>query len=488
MSRHTARLVLDQFHDRPSFVAARYAMTPGIVQEVTSGSGLLSDVRELASANVQHEQAQQEEHRRVIASSYGLSDYAPNDDKPFLFSGGMAIIPIHGILINRFAYSWSFITGYNFIRSQVEAALADPDVTGIIYDVNSQGGMVSGCKETADIMFAASKKGGGKPSLAVVDSSCYSAAYMLASAADKVAVTPTGGAGSIGVLLMHMDVSAALEKMGVKVTFIFSGDHKVDGNSFEPLSDEVKADIQAEITKLYNGFVATVVRNRPSLTSEVVVGTQAKCYLADDALAIGLIDSVQTPPEALEGYFNADEAYSDGEEEPDENHNPNDELDDPATEEDDEDEDDDDNNPRQEHTMATSANVTVTAKPPAQTSEQVAAEARKAERARMNAILNHPEAEGRKDLANHLATETDMTVEAAAGVLKASPKAAAPATTTPTAPEATNHFANAMDKSKHPNVGDNDGASANNGKPTRAQQMLGAQSKLTGRIVAPAGK
>ena len=504
MSRHTARLVLDQFNMRPALIAPRYVReTPlafareGAALPEVSGTGLLGDIRELANAHAEREIAQQQLRRRELAAVYGYT--TPQDEKPFAFADGKAIIPVHGILINRFAYSWSFATGYNFIRAQVEAALEDEDVDGLIYDVNSYGGTVAGCKETADLMFSASAKAGGKPSLAVVDSSCFSAAYMLASAADRIAVTPTGGAGSIGVVLMHMDVSQALEKFGLKVTFLTSpeGGHKVDGNPFEPLSKEVAADLQAEIDKMYGVFVATVVRNRPRLSDQAVRDTQARCFLADDALGLGLIDQVATPPEALNDYFNGEiEGDTNGPvEDPDDEEEGDDEDVDDALDDDDKrlsTEGDDSMTTQQNAPKGNPPNTGSSAKPAAagtaanaaRSGESAAdnaaavAAAVTAERERVKAILDHPDAEGRAGLAQHLALHTDNTVDAAAGILKATPKQAA---AVPAATGEANHFANAMNNGQHPNVGSGEGGAAGGeAKPSRAEQILAAQRRMTG--------
>lgn len=453
MSRHTARMVLDQISNRPALIAKKFAHAAGISDKLEISS-VGSALRDLASADAENEEKQSQFRRREMLSAYGFPGQPQQADKPFLFAGGKAIIPVHGLLINRFPYSWSFATGYNFIQSQVNAAMDDGDVDGIVYDVNSYGGLVTGCQETSDLMFAASAKQGGKPSLAVVDANCYSAAYYLASAADRIVVTPSGGAGSIGVVLMHVDLSKALDEMGVKVTFIHAGDHKVDGNAYEPLSKEVAADLKAEIDKMYGKFVSTVARNRPNLSEKAVRDTEARTYQADDALALGLIDAVQTPPDALQQFFNAEDA-SDLNEDTDMSTKPA------------------DNN-------ATAADNTAAI-------NAAAAEARTAERARIAAIHALPEAEGRSELATHLAMNTDMSPDAAKGILGASPKKEVAAAQQPAAaaepkPEA-NHFKNAMNADKHPNVGADStvgGESDPNGKPSRAQQILGAQRKAMG--------
>jgi signal peptide peptidase SppA len=484
MSRHTARTVLEQFNLRPALVAQRYAGQPAMVPEVTSlglSSGLLADVRELASADMDTEIKRSLIHQRDVAAAYGSPNYAPSERKPFVFLNGLAIIPIHGMLINRFAYSWGFATGYNFIRAQVAAALADTDVTGIVYDVNSQGGMVAGCRETADAIYAASSKGGGKPSLAVVDSNCYSAAYMTASGADKLVVTPSGGVGSIGVVLMHMDVSGMLEQIGIKVTFIYAGSHKVDGNPYEPLPDDVKQNLQVEINKLYEMFVSTVVRNRPSLTSDAVRGTEAQCYLADDALSLKMVDAVLTPQDALERFFNADDPgnLNDGKDGPDEIDR-DDDTDDDDLDDDDDDLDDDDD----DHRATTENNMTektAAAPDPAAAAAATAAatvtaaDARKAERERISGILGHAAAQGRTDLARHLALETDNSVEASVTILKMAPKAAA----TPAATEE-NNFEKAMNSTKGPDVGA-DGGPGTGAEGKRSDAILGSYASQTGR-------
>jgi ClpP class serine protease len=69
--------------------------------------------------------------------------------------------------------------------------------------------------------------------------------------------------GSIGVFLAHQDLSAALEKEGVKVTLISAGKFKTEGNPFEPLSDDAKgASAGACRRAAYEAFVKAVAKGR----------------------------------------------------------------------------------------------------------------------------------------------------------------------------------------------------------------------------------
>ena len=271
-------------------------------------------------------------------------------------------------------------------------------------------------------------------------------------------LTPSGGAGSIGVVAMHVDVSAAMADAGVKVTYITAGDHKVDGNPYEPLSADVKADIQAEINTIRDAFVARVARNR-KLSNQAVLDTQARCYYAADALSLGLVDVIASPDTALEAYSNDNG---------------------------DDDDEADDLNP----SMQQENDMTITPEQNAASISAAATEARTSERTRIAGITNHAEATGREKLAAHLAHTTDMSVEAAAGILAASPKEAAPvaATATPVDPNASapapNLFARQMNRDGGAGVapdanggegeGDNDEGSK---KPSLVANVL----RLTGQ-------
>src|SRR5436305_1880642 len=137
--------------------------------------------------------------------------------------------------------------------------MADPNVRGVVFLVSSGGGTVQECFDCAQFIY---DQRGTKPMLAIACDFAYSAAYMIACSADRLVVARTGGVGSIGVVTMHADLSKMLEDIGLKVTFIFAGDHKVDGNPYEKLPDAVKARIQARVEHTYDIFTADVARNR----------------------------------------------------------------------------------------------------------------------------------------------------------------------------------------------------------------------------------
>ena len=129
----------------------------------------------------------------------------------------------------------------------------DPGVRGVILDVDSPGGEVGGLFNLVE-QIKAIRNAGSKPLWAVANECALSAAYAIASTADRLYVTRTGELGSIGVVAVHVDESGADAKAGLSWSFVFAGEQKVDGNAHEPLSHRARATIQADVDRLYAEF------------------------------------------------------------------------------------------------------------------------------------------------------------------------------------------------------------------------------------------
>lgn len=422
----------------------RLDMQPALVTSFAINT-LTAAVQELARAEPHNMLAEEAAARVDLASTYGYSTHA--EDKPFVFVEGFAIIPVHGMLLNRFGRCWGYVTGYNFIRAQSEAAEADADVVGIIYDINSYGGESAGCFELSEDIAALTK-----PTLAVVDSAAYSAGYAVASACDKIIVTPSGGVGSVGVIASHWSYKNMLDAAGIKVTLIYSGDNKADGNPFEDLPEKVRDKIKANVDAKRLEFATLVATNR-GLDVQAVMATEAESYRPEEALTLGLIDAVGTPVSAVTAFFT--------------------ELSGSTTEEEDD----------MSTTQANKAPGTESGKDVSDTNTnntQNAADsssARKEERARISSIMSCDEAKDKQKLANTLALSTDMSLDEAKVILASAAvetKAAATDKETPANP-----LIDAMNSTANPAVGA-DTTDADPAKPNMAQQILKDQALATG--------
>lgn len=237
--------------------------------------------------------------RESLESAYGFDRADEEDRKPFVYQDGVAVIPIHGTLLNRCNWSWGFVTGYQYIRRMMNAALDDDDVETIVFDVDSPGGEAAGCFELAREIMASRRV---KPSLAMVDSVAASGGIALAACGTKVYAIPSARVGSIGVYRMHISYEDNLKQAGIKVTFAAAGEHKVDGNPYQDLPQAVLDEWRESAGKTWDDFIALVAEAR-DMSEDDVRDTQARIYRADEALAKGLINAVKTPTEAVSAFL-----------------------------------------------------------------------------------------------------------------------------------------------------------------------------------------
>jgi signal peptide peptidase SppA len=210
---------------------------------------------------------------------------------------GVAVIPVSGTLVHKASWldAMCGMRGYDGIRRDFLTALEDPEVRAICFAVDSPGGEVSGCFDLVDLIYECR---GRKPIWSILDDSAYSAAYAIASAADRITVPRTGGAGSVGVITLHADFSKALEGEGVNITLITYGANKADGNPYNPLPKDVQARIQADVNSMGDLFVQTVARNR-NMKARDVRATQASTYMGAAGVDVGFADACMAPDEAF---------------------------------------------------------------------------------------------------------------------------------------------------------------------------------------------
>lgn len=231
------------------------------------------------------------------SKAYGPGDTGQARKPYFLTEDKIAVISILGPLVKR--QSGEFLSGgpttYGEVENEFMDAVTDPAIRGILLVVDSPGGESVGAFELSDLIYS---QRGEKPIYAVADGDAFSAAYALASAAERLYVTKSGGVGSVGVYMLHVDQSAFNAKLGVKPTYIFAGAKKVHGNPHEPLSDDARDTFQSEVNRVYEMFSGTVARNR-SMSISAVKGTEANLFFGENGVGVGFADQVGTLADAM---------------------------------------------------------------------------------------------------------------------------------------------------------------------------------------------
>jgi signal peptide peptidase SppA len=226
--------------------------------------------------------------------------------KPSKGPNKIAIIPIQGVL-SKDGPAWMG-TSYDTITEAAEKAAADTDVKRLVLDVDSPGGEVLGLPETAAVLAQVAKV---KPVSAMIQGTCASAAYWLTSQASDINITPSAEVGSVGVRMMHADISQMLEKEGIKVTELSSGKFKTEWSPFQPVSDEAKEDMQSRLMEAHNDFITGVANGRGNRVSAEMRRTrmgEGRMFGADKAVSHGLVDKIQTGREFYKSIVQPEEA------------------------------------------------------------------------------------------------------------------------------------------------------------------------------------
>jgi signal peptide peptidase SppA len=205
----------------------------------------------------------------------------------------VAVIPIRGVL-TKDGPTW-YGTSYDTISSALESAATDSTVKRVVLQVDSPGGEVTGLPETAALLAHVAKT---KPVSAIVEGHAASAAYWLVSQASDITLTPSGEVGSVGVRMIHTDISKMLEDRGVKMTELYSGDFKTEWSPYKPLSEDAKTDMQTRLSATHNDFIRAVAAGRAGRASIEVRRNrfgEGRMFSANDAMTHGLVDKIQSP-------------------------------------------------------------------------------------------------------------------------------------------------------------------------------------------------
>lgn len=239
-----------------------------------------------------------EEVEDLFAQEFGLSDNrgtVPEGTK------GISVVPVLGSLAHRShgLSPKSGLTTYDDIRNDFSAAL-ESESSAILLDVDSYGGDAAAVMDLSDDIYNAR---GEKPIYAIANESAYSAAYAIASAADKIFLSRSAGVGSVGVIAQFIEQTKFDEDMGLKYETLFRGERKNDFNPHAPITNEAKAMLDQDLDELFDLIAETVARNRDMKVAQVKA-TKAGIYMGKNAVDVGFADEVMSFEAAVQRIAN----------------------------------------------------------------------------------------------------------------------------------------------------------------------------------------
>jgi protease-4 len=178
------------------------------------------------------------------------------------------------------------------VKEELEKAADDNRVKAIVLRIDSPGGGVT----ASDIIYheiRAFQQKTGKKIIADIMDLGTSGAYYIAASADKIIAQPTAVTGSIGVIMINLNLEGLFQKVGVEGIAIKSADKKDMGSPFRKMTPEEQQIFQGVIDQLYERFLQVVVTSRKNLNMDQIRKlADGRIYTAQQALESGLVDQI----------------------------------------------------------------------------------------------------------------------------------------------------------------------------------------------------
>lgn len=248
---------------------------------------------------------------KIDATSLEVASVRAEADDARFFSNGVrkvfrsdndiAVIPVRGTLVQR--ASWldaeSGLVGYNDILTQARAAYTDPEIKGMFIPFDSGGGECANMFACAEELASMAAAEGGKPIYAFLDERACSAAYVLASAADKVLGRREVIGGSVAAIINVIDKSKAFEKAGLEPIVIRAkwADRKARGQNGEKIDADTISKLGELVDEVSQQIVEFVSAMR-GLTEASIKDLRGEIFSGTDLVKLGLMDDIVSEREA----------------------------------------------------------------------------------------------------------------------------------------------------------------------------------------------
>ena len=190
------------------------------------------------------------------------------------------------------------------IVDQIERADEDDNVQALLVRLNTPGGEVV---PSDDIRIAAEEFDG--PTVAYAQDTCASGGYWIACGCDELWARDMSIVGSIGVIGSRVNASELADKVGVSYEQLTAGEYKDAGTPLKEFEEEEREYLQDLIDDLYGNFVDRVAAGR-DLDEETIRDTEARIYLGEEAVGIGLVDELGTGEDVQDALVDRIEADS----------------------------------------------------------------------------------------------------------------------------------------------------------------------------------
>jgi len=221
----------------------------------------------------------------ISVSIWGLSK---QQGLSFVSTGDkIAIIEIDGV-----------IESSDYFVRQLKKYSNDNSVLAIVLRINSPGGAVAPTQEIYRQVLKVREE--GTYIIVSISSIAASGGYYIASAADTILANPGSLTGSIGVIFSYFTFEVLMDKIGVNLEVVKSGDLKDVGNISREMTQKEREMLQSAIDDTYNQFVMAVSEGRNLDIDRVEELADGSIFTGNQALEFGLVDKLGGLEDAID--------------------------------------------------------------------------------------------------------------------------------------------------------------------------------------------
>ncbi|MBQ9694121.1 MAG: signal peptide peptidase SppA [Kiritimatiellae bacterium] len=202
-------------------------------------------------------------------------------------------LELRGVITGAWSSPWYVDpTSDVAVLQQIEAAIDEEGVKGLLLVVNSPGGSVTASDNLYHALERFKAAQPGRKVFVIGGDLVASGAYYLAMQADWLRVQPTSVVGSIGVILPGLNIATLAQRLGIADNSIASGASKDIGNPLKPVDPAHNAVLKTVVDGMYARFTDLVAKGRKMEIGKVRSLADGRVFTAEDAKRCGLVDDI----------------------------------------------------------------------------------------------------------------------------------------------------------------------------------------------------
>lgn len=209
----------------------------------------------------------------------------------------IAVIGLEGVIFDSFQSRNPFKSYLNvaYVKDELNKAIEDTHVKGVLLRVNSPGGTVAASQEIYQLINKLEKK---KPVVVSMSDVCASGCYYISSASDYIVANPGTLTGSIGVISSGLNIKGLLDRFGIVDQTFKAGKYKDMASTKRIVTAEEREIMQKLLDSSYKQFLDDVEKGRHIERAKLEEIAQGLVYTGAQALDVGLVDQLGTYEDA----------------------------------------------------------------------------------------------------------------------------------------------------------------------------------------------